>query len=412
MSKKVYTPPIEDCPECEELINSKCVVEEESLPSLGIRAGGRLNTILKTISKKFGSIIKDLKRTIFNVQPLYSNGLPIFTYTDDACSSTGNPINIPLFLNGKVCFEYDDDVTVNYTNENMYCMFFNYSHCNNIFIDPLDTVQITQISGIPLSTPIIIKNSGDIAYTIDDANKIALLTDINTLTGSTFTDIVTDTTLSINGDLVICLYDPLNASATFTTTLTFEYEVLDSLLVLKDTRTETISTRNTTGTGISTVNIVDFSVVAIGGVYNFYDDLGVLITNQVIIDFLTNLILTQEVRVICCADCTGGTTPLPNITMDTQDVLNLRAPGATYVGGTVINSEIHPRIVDIYGDFNNSLIEIADDAIFTTNVIIVGRTNSTAAVHFTFNVPEGKFYRIINNGSSFLFWNETQLKIV
>ena len=47
MSKKVYTPPVEDCPECEELINTKCVVEEEALPGVGLSSGKTLSTILK-----------------------------------------------------------------------------------------------------------------------------------------------------------------------------------------------------------------------------------------------------------------------------------------------------------------------------------------------------------------------------
>ena len=337
MSKKVYTPPVEDCPECEELINTKCVVEEEALPGVGLSSGKTLSTILKRFSKRISKIYVDLRSAIFNVTPTYSTGLPIITYKSNPCDIDTKEINIPLFLNGNHCFEYDLDTTVTYTNEDVYHMFFNISHCSGVYVDTNDTVQITQVNGLVLTTPIIIKSPGATILTITDADKTSLLSEINTLTGSTFTDIITDTALSINGDLALGLYDPTGASTIFTTNLNFEFEVLDSLLVNKSTITETITTRNISGTGIATTTIVNFSVDSVGGVYRFFDELGVEITNQTIIDNLTLLIKTQQVRNICCADCMGG-TPLDPQSLIYDDVIHISVDSGDLIAGDFIPS--------------------------------------------------------------------------
>ena len=305
MGKTVYTPPTEDCPDCDELINSKCIVEEGALPGIGMPAGSTASGIFGKLTAKIQQIFRDIKDVVSGITPNYESGLELFTYKEKPCDTESFSVNMPLFLNGKFCFEYDEDLTVTYTDASSYLLFFNYTHCSPIFTSPDDTVQILQVSGFPLTTPIVVKQLGDTFFSISDADKIALLADINTLTGSTFLDIVTDIGTSISPDLGLALVPDTGAGANFLLDLRFDYEVLDAGLVQINAVNETILPRLASGVGIPAVSVVEFSVDSMGGVYTFFDTLDVEITVQDDIDMLTDLILNQEARNICCADCVG-----------------------------------------------------------------------------------------------------------
>ena len=139
----------------------------------------------------------------------------------------------------------------------------------------------------------------------ENAKLLALITDINLVTGSTFNDIVTDTTLSVNNDLALGLVDVANASVAFLADLTFTYEVLDNTLALKETVVENILSRNVTGAGIITIATEYFSVNTVMGVSTFYDEVGTEIVDQPTIDFLTDLINNSLVTPTCCLDCSN-----------------------------------------------------------------------------------------------------------
>jgi hypothetical protein len=298
----------EECPECIELINSKCVVEEEALVSIGTSAGSTLNKILRFLDKKVKEFTKKFSKLIYDFQPIYTEGITIANYNAPEYATTSTPLNIPLFLNGKECFEHDVDNTIEYTNEDAYVMFFNHTHCGGVFIEEDDTIQITEISGFPLVTPIVIKNPGDTSFTFTNAIIEEILTQVNTLTGSTFLDIVVDTTLTVNNDVALGLVPAANASVGFLADLTFDYEVLDVGLALKELVTENYLTRPVSGFGVVAIDTEIFSVHAVMGVMTFFDENQVEIVDPLVIANLTQLIIDSEVRPTCCPECSTGLT--------------------------------------------------------------------------------------------------------
>lgn len=102
----VNTPDNSECSNCYELESTECIVEEQSIPSLGLPSGSRLNIILKYLDKKIKDFASKFKKLIYNVTPIFDTGIPLFTYTDDSCSTTPLNMNMPLFLNGSQCYEY------------------------------------------------------------------------------------------------------------------------------------------------------------------------------------------------------------------------------------------------------------------------------------------------------------------
>jgi len=348
---KVTTPQNEDCPNCPELESTECIVEEESLPALGLPAGSRLNIILKYIDKKIKDFTAKFKKVIYNVEPIFDTGIPIFTYTEESCGTNPLELNVPLFLNGKECFEYDLDTVIEYVEEDAYVLFFNHTHCGGNFIGSADTIQITHVSGVPLSTPLIIKNPGDTSFVFDNATLLTLLGEINTITTSTFTDIVTDAVLTVNNDVGLGLVPTSGAGATFLGDLTFTYEHLDGSLVLVDTIVENILSRPVSGFGMVTTTIETFSVEATMGNMTFYDESLVEVTDPTEIEALIQLIVNEIVRPVCCPDCGGGSNLSVQdegvVLTNTADSINFVGDGveATNVGNDTTVTINSPKIV-------------------------------------------------------------------
>lgn len=305
-AKEEYSNPCineqEDCPNCHELTSTECIVEEDAMSSIHLPSGSRLNTILKHLDKKLREFAIKFTKLIYNTTPIWDTGISIFTYSETECS-TPLEMKIPLFLNGKECFEYNIDNTQFYTDEDAYVLFFNHSHCGGTFIAPDDTIQITEISGIVITPPIIIKTPTQASFTFDNTTLQTILANINYLTASTFTDIVTDNTLTVNNDVGLGLIPAANASATFLSDLTFTYEVYDVSLVLKETVVENILARPVTGFGIQNTAVNSFSTSSVMGETTFYDASNIEITDQTEIDNLIQLILDKEVIPVCCPDC-------------------------------------------------------------------------------------------------------------
>lgn len=304
MSKESYIPPIEDCPNCPDIESTECVNHVDSIPELGIGAGSSLKSIIKDIAKNFSNLYNNyLKRVVYNVDKEYEKGLPIFTYTTGIAKENIQNMNIPLFMNGKYCFEYDRPLQVSYTDELAYNLFFNYTDCGVQTIADTDIVKITTISGVQLPIPILIKDTGETNFSISDINKVSLISQVNSITNTTFTDIITDTSLSVYRDLSIGFVFSTGTSTIFLNDLTYEYTIYDSLMVEKEVRNGSITNGNVTGLGIESSSLVNFSVDSVGGQYSFIDSNGDVVTDEQEVLNLENLVKTQEVRNICCTDC-------------------------------------------------------------------------------------------------------------
>jgi len=107
MSKTVYTPPVEGCPECAELTSSKCTIHEESIPALKLPTGSTLSVIIKAIAKKITLFGQKLKDAVYNMSASFDKGIVIGEFSGEGCP-TPTELKVPLFLNGKDCFEYDE----------------------------------------------------------------------------------------------------------------------------------------------------------------------------------------------------------------------------------------------------------------------------------------------------------------
>lgn len=371
---KINTPNNDDCPNCHELESTECIVEEQSVASLGLPAGSRLNTIIKYLDNKIKAFSSKFTKVIYNTTPIWDTGVSIFSYTSDSKGLYPFEMKIPLFLNGKECFEYDEEVITEYIDEPAYVMFFNHTHCGGNFIGSDDTIQITHISGVALSTPLVVKAPGDDSFAFTNDILQTLLSEINTLTTSTFTDIVTDTTLTVNNDVGLGLVPTAGAGATFLGDLTFTYEHLDVSLVLVDTIVENILSRNVDGFGIITTTVENFSVEAVMGNMTFYDASLVEVTDQIEIDNLIQLIVEEVVRPICCPDCGGGDFTYTGADVDCG-ALNLATAGDSIED---ILTKVCARI-DTIGQFFNIVLPNDDGDI--DNLFINGSAGSTSVTN-------------------------------
>lgn len=292
-----------ECSNCYELESTECIVEEQSITSLELPAGSRLNLILRNLDLRIKDFISKFKKVIYNVKPIFDTGVTIANYTAKSCGTGLLDLNVPLFLNGRECFEYEVDNTVTYSNESAYLLFFNHTRSGGVILEDNDTIKITKISGVVLGTPIIVKNPGETTFTFNNTLLQTLLSAVNSTTTSTFTDLVTDSVYTINEDVGLGLVPSANASAAFLADLTFEYDILDVSLTLKETVIENITSLNTSGVGITNITIENIFVSASMGVLTFFDNTGAEITDVNEINSLINIIVEGNVTAVCCPDC-------------------------------------------------------------------------------------------------------------
>lgn len=191
----VNIPDNTDCPTCHELESTECIVHEDSLPALGLPSGSRLNTILKYINNKVKDFVSKFKKVIYNVTPIFDTGVPIFTYTDESCSTTPLNMNMPLFLNGKECFEYDvDEVTTD--TFSVHAVMGAMTFYDSGFVEITDQVTIDALTALIVAgsvRPICCPDCNDLGASFTYSGEDVICGAITLATaGDTMTDILTN----------------------------------------------------------------------------------------------------------------------------------------------------------------------------------------------------------------------------